>query len=172
MADNKPKDDRFPRTGGRFGPQKRARLCAHDRWSRSENADLQRSRRAWRPRASIWGARAHRDPDLPAPRAARRLFPRRHAHGGKPLSTPAASWSAVDFGIMGRFGAEERRFLARDSSTVISRATTCARRARVHFEAGYVPRTTISVEGFAQAIRESASRQQPHPRRNSSMAKS
>jgi ubiquinone biosynthesis protein len=57
---------------------------------------------------------------------------------------------AVDFGIMGRLGAKERRFLAEILYGFITR--DYHRTARVHFEAGYVPREH-SVESFAQAIR-------------------
>ena len=57
---------------------------------------------------------------------------------------------AVDFGIMGRLGPKERRFLAEILYGFITR--DYHRTAEVHFEAGYVPRHH-SVEGFAQAIR-------------------
>ena len=57
---------------------------------------------------------------------------------------------AVDFGIMGRLGAKERRFLAEILLGFITR--NYRRVAEVHFEAGYVP-AHHSVENFAQAIR-------------------
>jgi len=57
---------------------------------------------------------------------------------------------AVDFGIMGRLGVKERRFLAEILFGFITR--DYRRTAEVHFEAGYVPRHH-SVESFAQAIR-------------------
>ena len=57
---------------------------------------------------------------------------------------------AVDFGIMGRLGAKERRFLAEILFGFITR--DYQRTAQVHFDAGYVPRHH-SVESFAQAIR-------------------
>jgi ubiquinone biosynthesis protein len=57
---------------------------------------------------------------------------------------------AVDFGIMGRLGAKERRFLAEILYGFITR--DYRRTAEVHFEAGYVPRHH-SVADFAQAIR-------------------
>ena len=57
---------------------------------------------------------------------------------------------AVDFGIMGRLGAKERRFLAEILLGFITR--DYRRTAEVHFEAGYVP-SHHSVESFAQAIR-------------------
>jgi ubiquinone biosynthesis protein len=57
---------------------------------------------------------------------------------------------AVDFGIMGRLGMKERRFLAEILLGFITR--DYRRVAEVHFEAGYVP-AHHSVENFAQAIR-------------------
>jgi ubiquinone biosynthesis protein len=57
---------------------------------------------------------------------------------------------AVDFGIMGRLGPKERRFLAEILFGFITRDYLHA--AQVHFDAGYVPRHH-SVESFAQAIR-------------------
>jgi ubiquinone biosynthesis protein len=57
---------------------------------------------------------------------------------------------AVDFGIMGRLGRNERRFLAEILLGFIMR--DYRRVAQVHFEAGYVP-AHHSVEDFAQAIR-------------------
>ncbi len=57
---------------------------------------------------------------------------------------------AVDFGIMGRLGPKERRFLAEILYGFITR--DYHRAAEVHFEAGYVP-PQHSVESFAQAIR-------------------
>jgi ubiquinone biosynthesis protein len=57
---------------------------------------------------------------------------------------------AVDFGIMGRLGMKERRFLAEILLGFIRR--DYHRVAQVHFEAGYVP-PHHSVEDFAQAIR-------------------
>jgi ubiquinone biosynthesis protein len=57
---------------------------------------------------------------------------------------------AVDFGIMGRLGPNERRFLAEILLGFITR--DYHRTAEVHFEAGYVP-PHHSIESFAQAIR-------------------
>ena len=57
---------------------------------------------------------------------------------------------AVDFGIMGRLGPKERRFLAEILYGFITR--NYRRTAEVHFEAGYVP-SHHSIEDFAQAIR-------------------
>ena len=57
---------------------------------------------------------------------------------------------AVDFGIMGRLGTAERRFLAEILHGLITR--DYRRTAAVHFDAGYVP-PHHSVEVFAQAMR-------------------
>ena len=57
---------------------------------------------------------------------------------------------AVDFGIMGRLGPKERRFLAEILFGFITR--DYHRTAQVHFDAGYVP-SHHSVDSFAQAIR-------------------
>lgn len=57
---------------------------------------------------------------------------------------------AVDFGIMGRLGPKEQRFLAEILFGFITR--NYRRVAEVHFEAGYVPQSH-SVDDFAQAIR-------------------
>ncbi len=58
--------------------------------------------------------------------------------------------TAVDFGIMGRLGRQERRFLAEILYGFITR--DYLRVAEVHFQAGYVP-DRHRVEDFAQAIR-------------------
>ncbi|MFC6489552.1 2-polyprenylphenol 6-hydroxylase [Nitratireductor sp. GCM10026969] len=57
---------------------------------------------------------------------------------------------AVDFGIMGRVGKKERRFLAEILYGFITR--DFRRVAEVHFEAGYVP-AHHDVAAFAQALR-------------------
>jgi ubiquinone biosynthesis protein len=57
---------------------------------------------------------------------------------------------AVDFGIMGRLGMKERRFLAEILYGFLNR--NYRRVAEVHFEAGYVPRKH-AVAQFAQALR-------------------
>jgi ubiquinone biosynthesis protein len=57
---------------------------------------------------------------------------------------------AVDFGIMGRLGLPERRFLAEILHGLITR--DYYRAAAIHFEAGYVP-PHHSIEEFAQAMR-------------------
>jgi len=57
---------------------------------------------------------------------------------------------AVDFGIMGRLGPRERRFLAEILYGFVKREYR--RIAEVHFEAGYVP-PSQDVAAFAQALR-------------------
>lgn len=71
-------------------------------------------------------------------------------HQGNLMVDPEGRIVAVDFGIMGRQGLKERRFLAEILYGFITRDYT--RVAEVHFEAGYVPRKH-SVADFAQAIR-------------------
>ena len=71
-------------------------------------------------------------------------------HQGNFFVDEAGRIVAVDFGIMGRLGRKERRFLAEILFGFIQR--DYLRVAEVHFEAGYVPRTH-RVEDFAQAIR-------------------
>jgi ubiquinone biosynthesis protein len=71
-------------------------------------------------------------------------------HPGNLLVDASGSVVAVDFGIMGRLGPAERRFLAEILYGLIRRDYT--RVAAVHFEAGYVP-PHHSVEVFAQAMR-------------------
>ena len=63
---------------------------------------------------------------------------------------PDGTIAGVDFGITGRLGKKERRFLAEILYGFITR--DYHRVAEVHFEAGYVPRTH-NVDAFAQAIR-------------------
>jgi ubiquinone biosynthesis protein len=71
-------------------------------------------------------------------------------HPGNLLVDASGSVVAVDFGIMGRLGPTERRFLAEILHGLITR--DYARVAAVHFEAGYVP-PHHSVQVFAQAMR-------------------
>jgi ubiquinone biosynthesis protein len=71
-------------------------------------------------------------------------------HPGNLFLDDAGRLVAVDFGIMGRLGQKERRFLAEILLGFITR--DYRRVAEVHFEAGYVP-SHHSVENFAQAIR-------------------
>jgi ubiquinone biosynthesis protein len=74
----------------------------------------------------------------------------------------------VDFGIMGRLGPKERRFLAEILHGFITR--NYQRVAEVHFEAGYVP-PHHSVENFAQAIRAIGEPIHSRPADEISMAK-
>ena len=71
-------------------------------------------------------------------------------HQGNLLVDKEGRVVAVDFGIMGRLGPKERRFLAEILHGLITR--DYQRTAAIHFEAGYVP-PHQSVELFAQAMR-------------------
>lgn len=71
-------------------------------------------------------------------------------HEGNLFLTAPDKLTAVDFGIIGRISPGERKYLAEILWGFISRDYD--RIARVHFEAGYVPKTQ-SVELFAQALR-------------------
>ena len=71
-------------------------------------------------------------------------------HPGNLFVDAAGNVVAVDFGIMGRLGRMERRFLAEILHGLITR--DYHRAAQVHFDAGYVP-PHQSVDVFAQAMR-------------------
>ncbi len=71
-------------------------------------------------------------------------------HQGNLLVDRQGTVVAVDFGIMGRLGLKERRFLAEILHGLITR--NYRRTAEIHFEAGYVP-PHQSVDEFAQAMR-------------------
>ena len=71
-------------------------------------------------------------------------------HQGNLFVDSGGNLVAVDFGIMGRLGQKERRFLAEILWGFIRR--DYRRTAEVHFEAGYVP-SHHAVEDFAQALR-------------------
>ena len=71
-------------------------------------------------------------------------------HQGNLLVDKEGRIVAVDFGIMGRLGPKERRFLAEILHGLITRDYN--RAAAIHFEAGYVP-PHQSLELFAQAMR-------------------
>lgn len=71
-------------------------------------------------------------------------------HQGNLFIEQNGTIAAVDFGIMGRLGIAERRFLAEILFGFITR--NYQRVAEVHFEAGYVP-SNQDTEIFAQAIR-------------------
>jgi ubiquinone biosynthesis protein len=71
-------------------------------------------------------------------------------HEGNLFCHAPAELTAIDFGIVGRLGPSERRYLAEILWGFLSRDYD--RISRVHFEAGYVP-PEHSVEAFAQALR-------------------
>lgn len=71
-------------------------------------------------------------------------------HEGNAIVTPEGQIALVDFGIIGRIGPVERRFLAEILWGFLKR--DYVRIAEVHFEAGYVP-ASQSVGDFAQALR-------------------
>lgn len=71
-------------------------------------------------------------------------------HEGNLFVAAPAAIHAVDFGIIGRLGAIERRYLAEILWGFLRRDYT--RVAQVHFDAGYVP-SRHSVAAFAQALR-------------------
>ncbi|HYE46812.1 MAG TPA: 2-polyprenylphenol 6-hydroxylase [Caulobacter sp.] len=71
-------------------------------------------------------------------------------HEGNLFAAPPAGLTAVDFGIVGRLGPMERRFLAEILYGFLTR--DYARVAEVHFEAGYVP-AHHDRAAFAQALR-------------------
>ena len=71
-------------------------------------------------------------------------------HEGNLFVQPPARLTAVDFGIVGRLGPGERRYLAEILWGFLRR--DYARVSRVHFEAGYVPERHDPA-AFAQALR-------------------
>jgi ubiquinone biosynthesis protein len=71
-------------------------------------------------------------------------------HEGNLFADAPDKVTAIDFGIVGRLGPAERRYLAEILWGFISRDYD--RISRVHFEAGYVP-PHHSVDTFAQALR-------------------
>jgi ubiquinone biosynthesis protein len=71
-------------------------------------------------------------------------------HEGNLFVQPPARLTAVDFGIVGRLGPGERRYLAEILWGFLRR--DYARVSRVHFEAGYVPGHHDQA-AFAQALR-------------------
>jgi len=71
-------------------------------------------------------------------------------HEGNLFAAAPAKLQAVDFGIIGRLGPVERRYLAEILWGFLQR--DYPRVAQVHFDAGYVPRRH-SVAAFAQALR-------------------
>ncbi len=71
-------------------------------------------------------------------------------HEGNLFAMPDGRLGLVDFGIVGRIGPAERRYLAEILYGFLRR--DYRRVAEVHFEAGYVP-DAYSVDDFAQALR-------------------
>jgi ubiquinone biosynthesis protein len=71
-------------------------------------------------------------------------------HAGNLFVSEDGTLHAVDFGIMGRIGRAERRFLALILHGFLTRDYQAA--AQAHFAAGYVP-PSHSVEDFASALR-------------------
>jgi ubiquinone biosynthesis protein len=71
-------------------------------------------------------------------------------HEGNLFAAAPASLTAVDFGIIGRIGPAERRYLAEILWGFLNRDYEAV--ARTHFDAGYVP-PHHSVAAFAQALR-------------------
>lgn len=71
-------------------------------------------------------------------------------HEGNLFAAAPARLTAVDFGILGRLGTAERRYLAEILLGFLER--DYERVSRVHFDAGYVP-ANHSVAAFAQALR-------------------
>ncbi len=88
-------------------------------------------------------------------------------HQGNLLVDRQGDVVAVDFGIMGRLGPKERRFLAEILHGIITR--DYRRAAEVHFWAGYVP-PHHPVEVFAQALRAIGEPIQGRPAGEISMA--
>ncbi len=89
-------------------------------------------------------------------------------HPGNLFVEASGTIVAVDFGITGRLGKKERRFLAEILYGFIMR--DYRRVAEVHFEAGYVP-ARHDVAAFAQAIRAIGEPIHGQPAETISMAK-
>jgi ubiquinone biosynthesis protein len=89
-------------------------------------------------------------------------------HPGNLFIDQTGNLVAVDCGIMGRLGPQERRFLAEILYGFIT--GDWRRTAEVHFEAGYVP-SHHSVDDFAQAIRAIGEPIRERPASEISMAK-
>ena len=89
-------------------------------------------------------------------------------HQGNLFVDAEGNLVAVDFGIMGRIGANERRFMAEILYGLVMR--DYVRVAEVHFEAGYVPHSK-NIRAFAQALRSVAEPIFGRPAREVSMGK-
>ena len=116
----------------------------------------------WIDGIALSNVAALRDAGLDLPALGRTLFQSflRHAlrdgffhadmHQGNLFVDREGRLAAVDFGIMGRLGPKEKRFLAESIYGFI--VGDYRRVAEVHFEAGYVPKYH-RVEDFAQSLR-------------------
>jgi len=116
----------------------------------------------WAPGAPLSDAKVLEDPALDRPALAANLVRAFlaqaldhgvfHAdlHEGNLFAAPPARLTAVDFGIIGRLGPAERRYLAEILWGFLQR--DYGRVSRVHFEAGYVP-AHHDHAAFAQALR-------------------
>jgi len=71
-------------------------------------------------------------------------------HEGNLFLAPPALLTAVDYGIVGRLGVAERRYMAQILYGLLTR--DYRRVADIHFEAGYVP-ATQDRDAFSQALR-------------------
>ena len=146
MAETDRRRHRLPRAGGRMGADRARRADA--RMGRRHQAV--RPRGACAPPATTCKPLARRLMQAFLRQALRDGFFHADMHQGNFFVDAAGTIVAIDFGIMGRLGRKERRFLAEILYGFISR--DYRRVAEVHFEAGYVPRRH-AVDDFAQAIR-------------------
>jgi ubiquinone biosynthesis protein len=89
-------------------------------------------------------------------------------HEGNLFVQPPAALTAVDFGIVGRLGPAQRRFLAEVLWGFLTR--NYRRVAEVHFEAGYVP-PRHNIDDFAQALRAVGEPNLGRPAREVSMGR-
>jgi ubiquinone biosynthesis protein len=89
-------------------------------------------------------------------------------HEGNLFVTPPAQLAVVDFGIVGRLGEAERRYLAEILWGFLRR--DYARLAEVHFQAGYVP-AHHDRGAFAQALRAVGEASFGRPARELSMGR-
>jgi ubiquinone biosynthesis protein len=89
-------------------------------------------------------------------------------HPGNLFVDAAGTIVAIDFGIMGRLGLKERRFLAEVLYGFIRR--DYRRAAEVHFEVGYVP-PHHDIDTFAQALRAIGEPLRGHTARDISMSR-
>ena len=133
MAENTARRSRLPRAAGRLGAAPARDVLTHrvDR----RHQDVRRRRRSAPPATTC-----RRSPHLIQSflrHALRDGFFHADMHPGNLFVDADGDIVAVDFGIMGRLGSKERRFLAEILYGFITR--DYRRVAEVHFEAGYVP---------------------------------